>query len=553
MPTLWDAPLVAAAARALNARLRGARLRAVHLEYEARRLRLHFREHTLVVLLHPDEAGLLLLDPSEPTDEARPLAARLRAVRAPADDRLLVLELLRVRGRPAEADVVVELLPTQENALVTEGPDRTIRHLLRERGGARPLRAGHPWRAPPASQRAGAEGPVAVEVWRAALAAVEPARRRGALLSTFAWTSAVNAPALLGAAAHEGAGAEASGMALAAGHRLWVRLGEVARGEVPTDPVVLEGRRGAQPYPLPLPGLPGRAAADLLEAFRLAASEGGAPVLPALPASLLAALERRAGRARGRVASLEDEAARLPDPEALRSLGDLLLARFGEVPRGEERVTLRGFDGEPVTLELDPALPPDANARELYDRAARAERARERLPGLASEARAAWQALEALLERARAGDAGRSEVDAALPDEPDPSGSGASTLPYRRYRSSGGLEIRVGRGARRNDDLTFHHSAPDDVWMHARHAAGAHVIVRWDREGNPPARDLAEAAVLAALHSRARTSGSVPVDWTRRKYVRKPRGSAPGAVVPDRVQTLFVEPDPALEERLRSE
>ena len=76
------------------------------------------------------------------------------------------------------------------------------------------------------------------------------------------------------------------------------------------------------------------------------------------------------------------------------------------------------------------------------------------------------------------------------------------------------------------------------------------MVLRWPGPGAPPARDLEEAATLAALHSKARTSASVPVDWTYRKYVRKPRGSPPGAVVPDRVKTLFVAPDPALMESL---
>jgi predicted ribosome quality control (RQC) complex YloA/Tae2 family protein len=118
------------------------------------------------------------------------------------------------------------------------------------------------------------------------------------------------------------------------------------------------------------------------------------------------------------------------------------------------------------------------------------------------------------------------------------------------FRSSGGLEIRVGRGARHNDELTFRHSSPGDVWLHARHVGGAHVILRWPGPGNPPARDLAEAATLAALHSKARTSGSVPVDWTLRKYVRKPRKSPPGRVAVERVETLFVRPEPSLLEAL---
>jgi len=104
------------------------------------------------------------------------------------------------------------------------------------------------------------------------------------------------------------------------------------------------------------------------------------------------------------------------------------------------------------------------------------------------------------------------------------------------------LEIRVGRSSRANDDLTFRHSSPNDIWLHARSVPGSHVILRWaNPQGSPPARDLEEAARLAAYHSKARTSAIVPVDWTRRKYVRKPRGAPPGAVVPQRVRTLFVD------------
>lgn len=132
----------------------------------------------------------------------------------------------------------------------------------------------------------------------------------------------------------------------------------------------------------------------------------------------------------------------------------------------------------------------------------------------------------------------------------DSKDASAPALPYRTFRSSGGLEIRVGKGARFNDDLTFHHSAPDDIWLHATHTAGAHVVLRWRGPGGAPARDLEEAAILAALHSKARTSGSVPVAWTLRKYVRKPRKSPPGQVVIEREKTLFVEPDPSLVESL---
>jgi predicted ribosome quality control (RQC) complex YloA/Tae2 family protein len=218
-------------------------------------------------------------------------------------------------------------------------------------------------------------------------------------------------------------------------------------------------------------------------------------------------------------------------------------------------VSLAGFDGVDMIVDLDPALPPQENAARYYDRAGRAERARDRLPDLIRVGEEKVATLAELSDRISAGTVTVSEIREALPERElrarTSQGDVVANLPYRVYRTSGGLEVRVGRGSTANDELTFRHSRPDDVWLHARDSAGAHVILRWEGQGAPPARDLQEAAALAALHSKARTSGSVPVDWTSRKYVRKPRKSPPGSVVPDRVKTVFVEPDPTLPDRLR--
>ena len=58
-------------------------------------------------------------------------------------------------------------------------------------------------------------------------------------------------------------------------------------------------------------------------------------------------------------------------------------------------------------------------------------------------------------------------------------------------------------------------------------------------------------AVLAAWHSKSRGAGLVPVDWTRRKYVRKARGGPPGQVLVQRSETIFVKPDERVERKLR--
>jgi hypothetical protein len=551
----WDAALVSALAAALDRDGHNARVRALHLDPVQRRVSLYLRGAVWVWDLHPERTAFRILDPADAPEEANALPATLRGVSAIPDDRVLELRFSRVRGRPKRISLVLELIPNRENALVLHGEERTIRQLLRTREESdRALVRGRPYEPPRPSGRHGAEGPWSREAWMEVLGGAAPDARRRTLVSRVAWTSPIVSGALLGDAADlDGPAAEA---ALARGWARWDALRRAATDVDAQEPCLLlgRGRRSAQPYPIPVADRTVEPAPDLMSAFRRAAEMAGAEDVPLLPGVLLERLEEAVDRARGRVRRLGAELEGLADPAPIRAMGDLLLARFHEVPAGEESVTLTGFAGEEVEIPLDPTLTPDANARKLYDRAARIERASERLPGLVEEAERALAEMEELQARARTGAVEREELESALPARAaSGSGDDTPTLPYRRYRSSGGLEIRVGRGARKNDDLTFHHARPNDIWMHASQVPGAHVVLRWDGDGAPPARDLAEAATLAALNSKARTSGSVPVAWTRRKYVRKPRKAPPGSVVPDRVQTLFVRPDRTVEERLRDE
>lgn len=542
MALRWDPLLVRHLAKELDDRLAGSRLRALRFDGASRDLLLLFRNASLVWRLHPTRGHLRVDAAVEPAGGDIRLPYRLRAVSAPPDERLLRFEFLPQRSGRGPVDLVVELLGNQWNAAIVEVPSGVLRHVLVRRDGPRPFLVGHPYPALPATARAGVDGSLDARAWESLVLAEPPgAGRRRALVGGVAWTSSINAGPLL---ALEGDALD-----------VWRDL---ADPEAPRNPCVLDFDRGPQPYPDPLPGVPHRPAPSLLEAFVLAAEGEGEPLGEGdalLPGDLVSALEGALDGAQRRLTALEAEMQALDDPLRVRGMGDLLLARFHEVPRGRERVTLTGFAGEPVEVTLDPSKTPQENAEHFYGEAARIERAQRRLPALVAEARAKVDDLEALMARVRAGELSAGELRSILPDRPSPSGGAREgpTLPYTTYRSSGGLEIRVGRGARRNDDLTFRHSAPQDVWLHAQQAAGAHVILRWGRSENPPARDLSEAAVLAALNSRARTSGSVPVAWTFRKYVRKPRKAPPGSVVPDRVQTLFVRPDPELARRLAAD
>jgi predicted ribosome quality control (RQC) complex YloA/Tae2 family protein len=77
--------------------------------------------------------------------------------------------------------------------------------------------------------------------------------------------------------------------------------------------------------------------------------------------------------------------------------------------------------------------------------------------------------------------------------------------------------------------------------------------VRLD-QGKPPDQEtLLDAAHLAVHFSDARGAPQADVAYTRAKHVRKPKGSAPGAVVYSQEKVLLLRVEPARIERLLAE
>ena len=120
------------------------------------------------------------------------------------------------------------------------------------------------------------------------------------------------------------------------------------------------------------------------------------------------------------------------------------------------------------------------------------------------------------------------------------------------FRSDDGFEILVGRNNVQNDRLTTKMARGGDIWMHTKNIPGSHVLVITGGK-TPPPSTLEQAAVLAALHSRAADSTQVPVDYTEARHVKKPAGAKPGMVIYETNRTVYVTPDPLLAARLRQE
>jgi predicted ribosome quality control (RQC) complex YloA/Tae2 family protein len=204
--------------------------------------------------------------------------------------------------------------------------------------------------------------------------------------------------------------------------------------------------------------------------------------------------------------------------------------------------------GAPITIALDPARSAKENAARMYKEHSRLQRAGERIVTRRDEA--ARRLAEVAAERAalERGDAHPSL--APPPAKPgvrvrrEPAPKAGRKRPYRGYRSLRGVPILVGRGADRNDELTFKVARGSDLWLHARDVPGAHVVVPLLPGRAVDEETLIDAATLAAHHSNARGEAQVDVTYTLRKHVRKPPRARPGTVLTASAKTVRVRLEP---------
>jgi predicted ribosome quality control (RQC) complex YloA/Tae2 family protein len=223
--------------------------------------------------------------------------------------------------------------------------------------------------------------------------------------------------------------------------------------------------------------------------------------------------------------------------------------------------------GEPVTIPLDPTLDVVQNAQRLYRKQRRAaagrEHAEQRWLQTAERVQALRQVMDCIAEAAddeleeAAAALGELVPSAAPGGEPSRTGAprrrrekSARALPFRRYRAADGTDIWVGRDARSNHELTFHHARGRDIWLHTRDRPGAHGVIRMDRQGPPSRETLLDAATLVAHRSGLKPGDAVDIAHTARKNVRAAAGTRPGQVYVSDARGLYLVVDDSRLQRL---
>ena len=238
--------------------------------------------------------------------------------------------------------------------------------------------------------------------------------------------------------------------------------------------------------------------------------------------------------------------------EKCRLYGELLTANLHSLKSGTDTAAVDNYYADPVeriAIPLDRQLTPGENAQRYYKKYQKLKAARDMAIVQREQTLSELNYLEGQLDNLTKCTAENelSELIEELKDQGyikrDKGGKKKMKLAASKpmhFVSSTGADIYVGKNNRQNDELTLRFASPNDIWMHTKNIPGSHVIVKGANEQDTAA--MTEAALLAAYYSRARGSENVAVDYTPRKYVKKPAGAKPGMVIYTTNKTAYVTP-----------
>ena len=263
-----------------------------------------------------------------------------------------------------------------------------------------------------------------------------------------------------------------------------------------------------------------------------------------------------------KLAVQKEELAQTENREEIRRQAELITANMYRIKKGQSELICENYFEETypqIHVPLDPLKTPQQNASALYKEFTRKKAAKEHLTVLISEGERQCDYLAAVLDEIERAESERDLADIRrelketgyLKKSKNAKADRAKPQAPMRFISSDGLEILVGRSNVQNDELSFKLARRTDLWLHVQKLHGSHVVLRTDGI-EPPLRSIEEAASLAAYYSQGREAGKVPVDITQIRFVKKPAGSLPGAVLYTDYSTVFVAPDEKLAETLRT-
>ena len=236
-----------------------------------------------------------------------------------------------------------------------------------------------------------------------------------------------------------------------------------------------------------------------------------------------------------------------------RIKGELLTANLYRIEKGARFIELENWydeQGGTVKITLDSTLSPVQNAQRYFKSYNKQKRAKEVLTPMREKEESEIEYADGVLATLKFAETETDlqEIETELielgvlraPAKRVGGKKKETEIPFREYEH-GGMKILVGRNNLQNDRLLKLASA-DDIWLHTQKYHSAHAIIITNGK-QLLTETLIFTAEICAYYSDGKGADKIPVDYCKRKFVKKPPKSKAGFVVYTDYKTVLVAPN----------
>jgi predicted ribosome quality control (RQC) complex YloA/Tae2 family protein len=274
---------------------------------------------------------------------------------------------------------------------------------------------------------------------------------------------------------------------------------------------------------------------------------------------LLSALSAAQKKSEKRLAQIQEKLLECNSADLIKLKGELITANIYAIQRGQtsfEAVNYYDENCGKIKIDLDRQLTPSQNAQKYYKKYAKLKRTQENLTEQKKEIEERHDYLKSIEGNIYAAeelydltDTQEELTELGLIKKVEEKGKKKKVkevTPYRLYNVNG-FKVVAGRNNVQNDSLVKGLSG-EDMWLHTQKFHSSHVAII--AEGRAIPDDiLLIAARICAYYSEARERDKVSVDYTQKRFVKKPSKANLGFVIYTDYKTIIVTPNAHAEYR----
>lgn len=266
---------------------------------------------------------------------------------------------------------------------------------------------------------------------------------------------------------------------------------------------------------------------------------------------LLLSIKKEKKKAEKILSSIKKDLLEKQNFDRFREEGDILASSLHTVKKGMDKVELYDFYNDSMcTIALDPLLSPKTNLEKLYKRYNKLKKGIEhnnkRFEEF-SETLKYLTSIETFIENSDS-----KENLKMIEEELISQGYLKNSIKQQNRKikkqqpkslsfgeiNIDGIDVIYGRNNLENDALISKYANREDLWFHCKDVPGTHVIV--SHSISLTDEQIYSIALFCAKMSKLQPSTKVSVDYTKVKYLNKPKGARPGFVTYKIFESIIV-------------